>query len=498
MIKRNERSKLQATYHGETHQNLRSGFGVYRYSNPFFRYEGTWKKGKKHGYGKLLMNDGSYYQGEFSDGEIIGQGTRYFATTRNTYVGHFYYGEMDGHGRLRYGNGDCFEGEFKCNKREGEGSFLSSKKELYNGVWHDNLRHGQGIQTYSDNSKYDGDWLADKRHGHGKLTRPDGFVYEGQWRNDLFHGTGVSTQLDGYIYRGLFMNGLPSGWPFRLTTKDTENVSLKSITFNENEEPLTITIIIVDLSNRILKSENGRLIRLRCGKQCKEATVDSIPTPFGYHVDIVEKQNNNDMQDHENSTVGETNDSILAVEQNGQAVFTGLYLNTFFVPKVKESSLNTDESVDAGADSRRQSPTDQPELDTAKYVFLIDDITNPVPYGKAIEILYLPISSFSIRKTKPRKFISRSPIKLPAEEFARLQYTNIDARIGNQKLGYNTELGEWQSEGTVGTSSREVVKLEKQKRDLEEENNILKVKIEVLLDMLAEITAEGSLQKQAA
>jgi hypothetical protein len=66
-----------------------------------------------------MFADGSYYQGEFSDNEIMGQGTRYFASSRNTYTGHFYYGnitvclytismkfslflgEMDGHGRLR-------------------------------------------------------------------------------------------------------------------------------------------------------------------------------------------------------------------------------------------------------------------------------------------------------------------------------------------------------------------------------------------------------------
>lgn len=44
------------------------------------------------GFGKLIFGDGSYYQGEFADNEIMGQGTRYFATTRNTYTGHFYYG----------------------------------------------------------------------------------------------------------------------------------------------------------------------------------------------------------------------------------------------------------------------------------------------------------------------------------------------------------------------------------------------------------------------
>jgi len=55
-------------------------------------------------------------------------------------------------------------------------------------------------------------------------------------------------------------------------------------------------------------------------------------------------------------------------------------------------------------------------------------------------------SSFSIRKTKPRKFISRSPLKLPAEELARelgAQYQTIDARIGNQLMTYDIVQGNW-------------------------------------------------------
>ncbi len=55
-------------------------------------------------------------------------------------------------------------------------------------------------------------------------------------------------------------------------------------------------------------------------------------------------------------------------------------------------------------------------------------------------------NSFSIHKTKPRKFVSRSPLKLPAEEMARelgLQYQTIDARIGNQKMTYDIEQAHW-------------------------------------------------------
>jgi hypothetical protein len=52
-------------------------------------------------------------------------------------------------------------------------------------------------------------------------------------------------------------------------------------------------------------------------------------------------------------------------------------------------------------------------------------------------------------------------------------------------------------DGTVGTavSSREMAKLEKKKRELEEDNNILRTKLDILLEMLAEATAEHELRR---
>jgi hypothetical protein len=125
-------------------------------------------------------------------------------------------------------------------------------------------------------------------------------------------------------------------------------------------------------------------------------------------------------------------------------------------------------------------------------------------------------SSFSIRKTKPRKVVSRSPLKLPSEDLARElgpQYQTIDAHIGNQKMVFDIAQGDWIDgnhslnhklvpmslyiDGTIGTtvSSREMTKLEKKKRELEEDNNILRAKMEILLEMLAEVTAEHELRR---
>ncbi|CAF0743087.1 unnamed protein product [Adineta steineri] len=406
-------SELKGAFRGETRRSLRSGFGVYQYSNPFFRYEGTWHEGKKQGFGKLLFGDGSYYQGEFVDNEITGQGTRYFATSRNTYTGHFYYGEMDGHGRLRLGNGDCYEGNFKSNTFEGEGSYLSYDKQLYTGTWHKNRRHGQGEQTYTDGTRYSGDWIADKRHGFGKLTngQDESLIYEGSWRNDLMHGEGTYSIGETYTYRNaMLINSYPTGWPFRLCiNKD------KASTLLLTENPITITIDIVDSSennNNRVKADCGRLIRLRCGQRTDHPTSDSLPTPFGFHVNLIARSTKaSSSNDQSISELNEQSggdevkesieDSMLAASDEGRAQFVGINTDTFpiHLPNSSSSVSNSQSSTQPSASKSSRHKAEK-SATSSSIIFIIDDVTYPIPFDKALDTVYIPVQFSNTNNTQ--------------------------------------------------------------------------------------------------
>lgn len=121
--------------------------------------------------------------------------------------------------------------------------------------------------------------------------------------------------------------------------------------------------------------------------------------------------------------------------------------------------------------------------------------------------------AFAFTKTKPRKSVSRSPLKLPADELYReLGPKNdvIDVRIADRKIAFDKEYGDWNTgrspgifsqnfcffdlagaESLGGTVSSVVAqKVRKQIETLEEENNLMKIKVEVLLNLVAESTAE--------
>ena len=66
------------------------------------------------------MRDGSYYEGEFIEGEIHGTGTRYWSHNHNVYEGQFVQGEMNGMGVMKFGNGDLYEGQWLDNKMQGQ------------------------------------------------------------------------------------------------------------------------------------------------------------------------------------------------------------------------------------------------------------------------------------------------------------------------------------------------------------------------------------------
>ncbi|XP_070461343.1 MORN repeat-containing protein 1 isoform X8 [Equus przewalskii] len=120
----------------------RDGYGVYIYPNSFFRYEGEWKGGKKHGHGCLVDQDGQVYRGAFHS-----------------------------------------------NKRHGRGQMVFLNGDKYDGDWVRDQRQGHGVLCQADGSTYEGQWHSDVFSGLGSMAHCSGVVYRGMWINGHPAGT---------------------------------------------------------------------------------------------------------------------------------------------------------------------------------------------------------------------------------------------------------------------------------------------------------------------
>ena len=101
-------------------------------------YKGEWKKGKRTGYGVLILQISKSrldkYEGEFKDGKRTGHGTYSYANG-DRYVGDFIDGEKIGLGEYIFANGDRYIGEFKGDKMHGEGIYTYATGKVYNGLF---------------------------------------------------------------------------------------------------------------------------------------------------------------------------------------------------------------------------------------------------------------------------------------------------------------------------------------------------------------------------
>ncbi|XP_033107679.1 MORN repeat-containing protein 1-like [Anneissia japonica] len=263
-------------YLGETKKQLREGYGMYKYPNSYFKYEGEWKEGKKHGHGKLMMADGGFYEGEFINGEIEGHGFRKWAISGNTYSGQFESGEMNGFGVLTYPDGTVYEGEFQNNMKEGHGILKYSDGAVYEGSFHKNKRHGGGSQVYANGDHFVGDWVYDKRQGSGELRLADGSVYEGQWRNDIFNGEGTLIHVSGMIYEGIWINGKPK--------HEAKEMVIVGKTLFELTQGTPFDIHVE------IRQEDGELVELDMGRELKITAGfrHFIPTEGMQLLDVIE------------------------------------------------------------------------------------------------------------------------------------------------------------------------------------------------------------------
>ncbi|XP_023670207.1 protein chibby homolog 1 [Paramormyrops kingsleyae] len=107
-------------------------------------------------------------------------------------------------------------------------------------------------------------------------------------------------------------------------------------------------------------------------------------------------------------------------------------------------------------------------------------------------------NTFSPKKTPPRKSASLSNLhtldRSTREIELGLEYGAPVINLGDQSLKF--EEGQWISESGGSVSGREMQRLKKRNLQLEEENNLLRLKVDILLDMLSETTAESHLMEK--
>ncbi|XP_021774564.1 phosphatidylinositol 4-phosphate 5-kinase 9-like isoform X2 [Chenopodium quinoa] len=174
------------SYSGSLLGNVPEGSGKYSWSDGCV-YDGEWRRGMRHGWGKLSFPSGAIYEGEFSGGYMNGQGT-YSWPGRMTYKGRWRLNVKHGLGYQVYANGDIFEGSWMQGSPEGPGKY-----------------------TWVNGNVYLGDMKGGKMSGKGCLTWINGDMFEGSWLNGMMHGFGVYTWSDGGCYVGTWTRGLKDG-----------------------------------------------------------------------------------------------------------------------------------------------------------------------------------------------------------------------------------------------------------------------------------------------
>lgn len=173
-------------------------------------YEGNFVNVKANGKGKVVNPDGSVYEGDFVNGLPEGQGT--YTGKDELYNGQFVQGFYSGKGKLNLPNGNAYEGDWANNKMEGQGTYTFEDGEIYIGQFSNDMRSGQGKTTYPNGGTHDGNWIDDKKTGKGKETYSNGDSYEGDLVNSKLEGQGTYTAKSGNYYIGEWKNGKQDGY----------------------------------------------------------------------------------------------------------------------------------------------------------------------------------------------------------------------------------------------------------------------------------------------
>ncbi|XP_070694071.1 alsin-like [Pempheris klunzingeri] len=177
-------------------------------------YTGVWLAGRVHGRGTMKWSDGRTYRGNFKNGLEDGYGEcimpNKVLNKPDSYQGLWKDGKIHGFGKYMYASGEVYEGCFCNGQRHGYGMLSSGKmakksSSVFIGQWVHDRKNGYGV--YDDitrGEKYMGLWLDEQRHGSAVVVTQYGVYYEGTFRDNKMSGLGLLVSDDDTVFHGEF------------------------------------------------------------------------------------------------------------------------------------------------------------------------------------------------------------------------------------------------------------------------------------------------------
>jgi hypothetical protein len=195
-------------------------------------YSGEWLHGVMDGQGLQVYPDGSKYAGQWKAGKAHGSGD--FVTSLGRYSGLFERGKAHGRGVYETCDGNRLEGEWSDDlisglavesrpdgyrlevryfngKREGQAQGILSPGVRFRVTFNQDKIISDYHVEFQNGNRYIGGLLDGQMHGKGSFEWSDGRKYRGEYKYDLKDGYGEFTFTDGKIYRGHWEAGKQHG-----------------------------------------------------------------------------------------------------------------------------------------------------------------------------------------------------------------------------------------------------------------------------------------------
>ncbi len=210
-----DNSQKSKKYLGNLIENKYEGRGILYDEDGKIKYNGYFKKGKYHGYGRLYMKGVLKYEGFFLEDYYSGKGILYRGN-KIEYNGYFKRGDYEGIGIESVYKGkrklEFYNGKPKNNSY---GVLYNDKDNIvYEGILIDQKpEKARNIAIYYDNGciKYYGDFLNYKYNGNGILFYDEKSLYyfKGIFKDDNYITGILYDKNKSILYKGDFVNNLP-------------------------------------------------------------------------------------------------------------------------------------------------------------------------------------------------------------------------------------------------------------------------------------------------